>query len=1138
MLTKIFRVITASLNSIELTPYLRFPLLKNSIWKYTICIMLISLFMAPGIVQAAYLEDVPVTVTQPDGTELNLLASGDEYYNFLHDANDYTIIQDPDTGYYVYANLVNDELIPTIHIVGQADPARAGLRPNLHAPIQTEEDDSIPEAVQAVGFSSLFPSNTPNTGHVFIPVIFIRFADETEFTELVSTYDNAFNSDTPGVNSLYNYYQEVSYNQLFVKADFYPTPPGATVISYQDDQPRGYYLPYNDITNPIGYQGGNDGIERAEREEALVAKAVNYIISLNQFPSGAILDVDNDGKVDNVDFIISGSPAHWNSLLWPHMTTLDSQNVYVDGKRVYNYNFLFDETFEVGITAHEFFHSLGAPDLYRGYNKDIIPVGIWDVMANDLDPPQHMSCYQKFRYGIWTASIPEITTSGNYTLNPLNSSSPSNTCYKIASPYSNSEYFVLEYRRATGVFESSLPDSGLIAYRVNTAVEGNIYGPPDEVYVYRPYGTPHNSGDLYNAYFNSTVGRTEINDSTDPYSFLSHGGSGGLDISNIGVAGSTISFTVNILTPALPELEVLGNFISIENGDFTPSVTDDTDFSIVPVDSGFVEHTFNIFNNGFGDLELYGNPRVKISVGFGAPPDNANAGSGGSSQPFTVTQQPDSPVPPSGTTFTIRYDPDEARTHSADVVLTTNDPDEQNFSFSITGRGADPEINLLGDGNPILDGSNMPEVVNRTDFGEANVDSGFVSHTFTIENSELGNLLLDGTPTVDIVGVQAGDFDVTALPGTTDLTGVANTTFEITFDPREIGTRTATVIITSNDDGENPYDFIIQGTGTTTATGSPAAGSTTSRSFSVGQSGGTYTTGSVRVTLSQGVLPDGSKLMIDKVATGNFQLGDQVFDISVLGPNGSLITSFSPPLKICIKTTAAQRQAVANNLALLSIYHKHGGGAWLPQATSVDGHWLCIEISKLSLFAIGTPGMPATGFTPGVVTALDEQPASKEYFELIGGAHLPTGAPHLESNFMLEVPSLGVKLPIVGVPLTANGWDVSWLGDSAGYLEGTAFPTWAGNTAITAHVWDSNNNPGHFVNLHTLTHGDQVIIHSYGQRYIYEVRQSQQERPDTLRALPHEENDVLTLITCMGYDESTGEYRWRLAVRAVLISIE
>ncbi len=42
---------------------------------------------------------------------------------------------------------------------------------------------------------------------------------------------------------------------------------------------------------------------------------------------------------------------------------------------------------------------------------------------------------------------------------------------------------------------------------------------------------------------------------------------------------------------------------------------------------------------------------------------------------------------------------------------------------------------------------------------------------------------------------------------------------------------------------------------------------------------------------------------------------------------------------------------------------------------------------------------------------------------------------------MLDIPSLGVSTPIVGVPINENGWDITWLGGNAGYLAGSAFPT-------------------------------------------------------------------------------------------------
>ena len=175
-----------------------------------------------------------------------------------------------------------------------------------------------------------------------------------------------------------------------------------------------------------------------------------------------------------------------------------------------------------------------------GVQTCALPIS-WGLMAYGSNPPRHMGAYMKYRYGTWISSIPKITD-GTYSLNPITSSS--NNCYKVTSPNSSTEYFVLEYRRKTGTFESSLPATGLLVYRINTSEDGNGNGPPDEVYIYRPGGTTSNDGTPSSANFSSEVGRTSINDSTDPSSFLSGGGVGGLDISNIGSAGETVSFTL------------------------------------------------------------------------------------------------------------------------------------------------------------------------------------------------------------------------------------------------------------------------------------------------------------------------------------------------------------------------------------------------------------------------------------------------------------------------------------------------------------------------------------------------------------------------------------------------------------------
>jgi len=170
------------------------------------------------------------------------------------------------------------------------------------------------------------------------------------------------------------------------------------------------------------------------------------------------------------------------------------------------------------------------------------------------------------------------------------------------------------------------------------------------------------------------------------------------------------------------------------------------------------------------------------------------------------------------------------------------------------------------------------------------------------------------------------------------------------------------------------------------------------------------------------------------------------------------------------------------------------------------------------------PSLPSTGFRHREVTQLPKQPAAKAY---------------TATAMLLEIPKLGVNMPIIGVPQSEAGWDVTWLGNSAGYLSGSAFPTWAGNTVITGHVWDAYNQPGIFSELKTLKYGDQVQIQAWGMTYTYEVRESKLVTVKNVdAAFQSEEYDWLTLVTCEFYNPFNGEYLFRRAVRAVLISVQ
>ncbi|HNO30140.1 MAG TPA: sortase [Anaerolineales bacterium] len=172
---------------------------------------------------------------------------------------------------------------------------------------------------------------------------------------------------------------------------------------------------------------------------------------------------------------------------------------------------------------------------------------------------------------------------------------------------------------------------------------------------------------------------------------------------------------------------------------------------------------------------------------------------------------------------------------------------------------------------------------------------------------------------------------------------------------------------------------------------------------------------------------------------------------------------------------------------------------------------------------VGARQLPATGFAPNIVTTLPEQPKNKSY---------------TSTEVWLEIPSLGIRIPILGVPLVDGGWDVSWLSRQTGWLDGTAYPGSSGNSALTGHVTLSNGQPGPFAALSKLSWGDQVIIHVYGLQYVYAVRENRMVSSENTSVLGREDTAWLTLLTCNSYDENKSTYTSRVVVKAVLVNIQ
>lgn len=141
--------------------------------------------------------------------------------------------------------------------------------------------------------------------------------------------------------------------------------------------------------------------------------------------------------------------------------------------------------------------------------------------------------------------------------------------------------------------------------------------------------------------------------------------------------GEVEDYTINILSASpQPEINLVGNGNTINDGDTTPNLSDDTDFGSLATGST-VDHTFTIQNTGTATLNLTGGtPIVDIS---------GNAA-------FTILTQPAANTINAGNnrTFVVRFAPTVNGTVTADISIDNNDSNENPYNFRIQGTGVAP----------------------------------------------------------------------------------------------------------------------------------------------------------------------------------------------------------------------------------------------------------------------------------------------------------------------------------------------------------------------------------------------------------------------------------------------------------------
>lgn len=231
----------------------------------------------------------------------------------------------------------------------------------------------------------------PTTGTVKILALLISFSDYAGTTPVATFESRLFGSGSgsPPFDSLKNFYQRSSYDQLTITGDvlgWYQTPYARSTVAETD----------------------------AGRQN-LIEEALNYYDA--QGHDFSQYDNDGDGAIDYFCVFWAGPHGEWAEFWWGYYTWFGDSAYRLDGKRLTNYSWqweLYDYpsgSFSPSTIVHETGHALGAPDLYD-YDDAVGPrggVGGLDIMDGTGDH----NCFTKFMFDWLT---PTVVSSGSQTV--------------------------------------------------------------------------------------------------------------------------------------------------------------------------------------------------------------------------------------------------------------------------------------------------------------------------------------------------------------------------------------------------------------------------------------------------------------------------------------------------------------------------------------------------------------------------------------------------------------------------------------------------------------------------------------------------------------------------------------------------
>ena len=484
------------------------------------------------------------TFTNPDGSTVQVVGSGNQFYAHFETEDGYTVVKDPQSGYYCYAATTSDDepLQSSGRRVGEVSPKKLGLEKHLK-PARNVTRSLATKALVDSGFSTRWqqrraerkaltlrslegglmaePLSAPTVGNYKGLCILIEFPDvaPTISRAEVDNFCNKTGYSGFGNNgSVKDYFQFNSRNKL--------TYTNVVTQYYRAAHNRSYY------TDP--------GVAFGTRARQLITEALDHLKA--QGFNFSQLTADSSGYIYALNvFYVGDRVNNWSEGLWPHQWSLASPYNVGGSKKFSDYQIT---NMGSALTLRTFCHENGHmicnfPDLYD-YGYESYGVGNYCLMCyggNDKNPVQ-IGAYLKNTAG-WATKLETITPGITATLNAAN-----NDFY--IHKKNATEYFIVENRQKTGR-DSFLPDSGLAIWHIDeTGNNSNEQMTPAKHYLCSIEQADNkfdlekkvNGGDANDLY----VSGNSFSDTTSPNSKWWDNSNSGLHISNISASGAVMTF--------------------------------------------------------------------------------------------------------------------------------------------------------------------------------------------------------------------------------------------------------------------------------------------------------------------------------------------------------------------------------------------------------------------------------------------------------------------------------------------------------------------------------------------------------------------------------------------------------------------